>query len=74
MANTWSTRSIIQVVIVGTGCICLMAIVLGCLILAVEGSLNANTMGAINAAGVGTGFLGLAKIVSDVIKFGKEKA
>ena len=68
MANEWTPRDYMVLVVIGTACLCLVILVLGTVIGAINGAISVEMLGDIQGAGVGGGFLGFAFILYRIIK------
>jgi hypothetical protein len=64
----WRPRDVQNLIITTTGCLCLLILVLGLLILTYLGKLSPGLLGSIKGIGTGLGFLGLASVLLQTIK------
>ena len=64
----------IKIMVASTACVCLMAIVIGTMVLIAMGKLDAAALGTLQGVGVGGGLVGLASIpwlvIREVLKTG----
>jgi len=66
--STWTPQTILGLVVAGTGCLCLLAVVMCTMLGILLGIISPDSLGTAKGVGIGTGILGLAAIVGLVIK------
>ncbi|OOG22982.1 hypothetical protein B1C78_13075 [Thioalkalivibrio denitrificans] len=62
-----------MLVVTGTGCLCLVILVLGTVLGVINGVISAELLGRVEGVGVGGGLLGLGVIIYRVIKASLER-
>jgi len=62
-----------NLIIVTTGCLCLLILVLGTLILAYLGKITSEIIGKVGGAGIGAGLLGFGVLSVQVIRIARRR-
>ena len=67
-ATLWKPSDFAQITAVVTGCLCLVILVAGIILLLATGTISAKDLGETTSIGVGSGLVGLAAVIAWVIK------
>jgi len=70
MPATWDSRIIIQLMVITTGCLCLLVLVVGTLLLINAGKISSDLLGSTKGVGIGGGLTFFVSIIYLVIKAG----
>lgn len=65
---------LLKLLVVGTGCLCLLIVVVGVLVLIAMGKLDAQLLGQATSIGVGGGIVALAGIIFLTIRTGLRRS
>ena len=69
-STSWAPHEVRQLMVVVTGCLCLLILLVGILLLIEKGVLTAELLGSVTGLASGGGLLGLALVVYLVIRTG----
>ncbi|PYX61391.1 MAG: hypothetical protein DMG73_03775 [Acidobacteria bacterium] len=64
----WTPREVRQLMVCGTGCLCLVVLVLGTVIGVLDGRITPEILGKVSNGATGVGLLGLALILFWIIR------
>lgn len=67
MARRWTPQNTIQVMVATTACLCLLVVVFGTILGALQGKVSAEMLGTVSGASAGTGLLGLVLIIANLL-------
>ena len=72
-APRWTPSEINGLLVIVTGCLCLLILVSGTLYLMATGKLSAEALGKVTSVGVGSGLAGIFAVIAWVIRVGLTK-